>query len=61
MNQQNFEMLKHKYASVLSAIQEEGVQLGHLHEENGKLIIAAKAPSDEAKNRVWHQKGRRGL
>jgi len=53
MNQQNFEMLKHKYASVLSTIQEEGVQLAHLHEENGKLIIAAKAPSDEAKNRVW--------
>jgi len=34
----------------LSAIQEEGVQLGHLHEENGKLIIA-EVPSDEAKNR----------
>ena len=53
MNQQNFETLKQKYASVLSTIQEQGVQLGHLHEENGKLIIAGKAPSDEAKNRVW--------
>jgi nucleoid-associated protein YgaU len=53
MNQQNFETLKQKYASVLSTIQEQGVQLGHLHEENGKLMIAGKAPSDEAKNRVW--------
>jgi nucleoid-associated protein YgaU len=53
VNQQNFETLKQKYASVLSTIQEQGVQLGHLHEEDGKLIIAGKAPSDEAKNRVW--------
>ena len=53
MNQQNFEMLKQKYSSVLSTIQEQGVQLGHLHEEDGKLIIAGKAPSDEARNRVW--------
>ena len=53
MNQQNVEALKQKYASVLSTIQEQGVQLGHLHEENGKLIIAGRAPSNEAKNRVW--------
>jgi len=53
MNQQNFEALKQKYASVLSTIQQQGIHLGHLHEENGKLIIAGKAPSDEAKNRVW--------
>jgi nucleoid-associated protein YgaU len=53
MNQQNFEALKQKYATVLSTIQEQGVQLGHLHEENGKLIIAGKAPTDDAKNRVW--------
>src|SRR4051812_31413205 len=53
MNQQNFETLKQKYASVLTTIQEQGVQLGHLHEENGKLIIAGKAPSDQAKNKVW--------
>src|SRR4029077_6601093 len=53
MNQQNFETLKQKYASVLSTIQEQGIQLGHLHEENGKLIIAGKAPSKEHKNKVW--------
>ena len=53
MNQQNFESLKQKYAAVLSTIQQQGVQLGHLHEENGKLVIAGKAPTDEAKNKVW--------
>ena len=53
MNQQNFEALKQKYAGVLSMIQQQGVQLGHLHEDNGKLIIAGKAPSDDAKNKVW--------
>jgi len=53
MNKQNFEVLKQKYASVLSTIQEQGVQLGHLHEEDGKLVIAGNAPTDEAKNRVW--------
>ena len=53
MNQQTFETLKSKYASVLSAIQQQGVQLGHLHEENGKLVIAGKAPSDQAKNKIW--------
>jgi len=53
MNQQTFESLKRKYAPVLAAIQEQGVQLGHLHEDNGKLIIAGKAPSEDAKNKVW--------
>ena len=53
MNQQNFESLKQKYASVLSTIQEQHVQLEHLHEENGKLMVAGKAPSEDAKNRVW--------
>jgi hypothetical protein len=36
MNQQNFEVLKQKYASVFSTIQEQGVQLGHLHEDKRK-------------------------
>ena len=53
MNQQKFEVLKQKYAPVLSTVQQQGVQLEHLHEENGKLILVGKAPSDEAKNRVW--------
>ncbi len=53
MDQQRFETLKQKYAPALEAIQQQGVQLQHLHEDNGKLVIVGKAPSDEAKNRVW--------
>ena len=53
MDQQRFESLKQKYSVVLSTIQQEGVRLEHLHEENGKLMIAGKAPSTEAKNKVW--------
>ena len=55
MDQQRFESLKQKYSSVLSTIQQQGVQLEHLHEENGKLCIGGKAPSDAAKNRVWDE------
>jgi len=55
MDQQRFESLKQKYSSVLTTIQQEGIQLEHLHEENGKLMIAGKAPSTEAKNKVWDQ------
>jgi nucleoid-associated protein YgaU len=53
MNQQTFEWLKRKYTAVLTAIEQEGVQLEHLHEDNGKLIVAGKAPSEDAKNKVW--------
>ena len=53
MDQQRFESLKQKYSAVLSAIQQQGIRLEHLHEENGKLMIAGKAPSTEAKNKVW--------
>jgi len=53
MNQQTFETLKQKYAAVLSTIQQQGVLLAHLHEDNGKLIIAGKAPSEDAKSKVW--------
>jgi nucleoid-associated protein YgaU len=53
MDQQRFESLKQKYTAVLSTIQQQGISLEHLHEENGKLMIAGKAPSNEAKNKVW--------
>jgi nucleoid-associated protein YgaU len=53
MDQQRFESLKQKYTAVLSTIQQQGITLEHLHEENGKLMIAGKAPSNEAKNKVW--------
>ena len=53
MDQQRFESLKQKYNSALNAVKEQGIQLEHLHEDGGKLIIVGKAPSAEAKNRVW--------
>jgi len=53
MDQQRFESLKQKYNSVLNTIQQQGVRLEHLHEDNGKLVIVGKAPSNDAKNRVW--------
>jgi len=53
MDQQRFDLLKKKYDSALLAVKQQGVELVHLHEDNGKLIIVGKAPSDAAKNRVW--------
>lgn len=53
MDQQRFESLKQKYSSVLNTIQQQGVRLEHLHEDNGKLVIVGKAPSNEAKNKIW--------
>ncbi len=53
MDQQRFESLKQKYSAVLSTIQQQSIRLEHLHEESGKLTIAGKAPSNEAKNKVW--------
>jgi nucleoid-associated protein YgaU len=55
MDQKRFESLKQKYQSALNMIQQQGVQLQHLHEDNGKLIIQGKAPSEQAKNKVWDQ------
>jgi nucleoid-associated protein YgaU len=53
MDQQRFESLKRKYDPALKAIQQQGVQVAHLHEDQGKLVIVGKAPSEAAKNKVW--------
>lgn len=53
MDQQRFELLKQKYDAVLKTIQQQGVQITHLHEDQGKLVIGGRAPSDAAKNSVW--------
>ncbi len=53
MDQQRFDSLKNKYDAVLKTIAQQGVQLAHLHEENGKLVIQGKAPSESAKSMVW--------
>jgi nucleoid-associated protein YgaU len=55
MDQHLFGLLKIKYGTVLKTIQQEAVQVTHLHEDQGKLIIVGKAPSDAAKNKVWEE------
>lgn len=47
------EQLKTKYASALTAIQQQGVSLQHLHVQDDKLFIQGRAPNDQAKNVVW--------
>ena len=49
------EQMKQKYASVLSTIQQQQVQLSHVHIEDNKLFIQGLAPSEQAKNKVWDQ------
>jgi nucleoid-associated protein YgaU len=53
MDQQRFESLKRKYDAALKAVQQQGIQVVHLHEDQGKLVIVGKAPSEAAKNKVW--------
>ena len=47
------DQLKQKYASVLSAIQQEQIQLSHVHLQDNKLFLQGVAPSEQAKNKVW--------
>ena len=53
MDQQRFESLKRKYDAALKAMQQQGIQVVHLHEDQGKLVVVGKAPSEAAKNKVW--------
>ncbi|HKR00906.1 MAG TPA: LysM peptidoglycan-binding domain-containing protein [Pyrinomonadaceae bacterium] len=50
-----FAQLKQKYQTVLNKIDEEGAHVENLHIENDKLLIRAKAGSEDAKNRIWDQ------
>ena len=54
-NEQQLQQLKQKYQSVLNAIQQQGASLKNVHIENGKLLIRAEAPSQDAKNRIWDE------
>ena len=49
------EQMKQKYASVLAAVQQQQVQLSHVHIQDNKLFIQGVAPSEAAKNKVWDQ------
>lgn len=50
---QQLDQLKQKYQSVLSFIQQSGVQLSHLHVQDNKLFMQGEAPSEQIKNQVW--------
>jgi LysM repeat protein len=47
------DQLKNKYAPALKAITETGVSLQNLHVQDDKLFVRGRAPSEDAKARVW--------
>jgi nucleoid-associated protein YgaU len=49
----DLEQMKQKYASVLKTVQQEQVELKHVHIQDDKLFIEGVAPSEQAKNKVW--------
>src|SRR5579862_1418007 len=49
------EQMKQKYTSVPAAVQQQQVQLSHVHIQDNKLFIQGVAPSEAAKNKVWDQ------
>ncbi len=50
---QKLEELKGKYASVFSAIGQQGISLSHVNIQDNKLYIAGTAKSEDAKNKIW--------
>ncbi len=54
-NEDKFAQLKQKYQTVLNTLDQKGARVQNLHVENGKLVIIAVAPSEEAKNAAWDQ------
>lgn len=52
-NEEQFQKLKEKYVSVLSAINKEDLQVQNLHVQDGKLFIRAVAPNESAKTKFW--------
>jgi nucleoid-associated protein YgaU len=47
------DQLKNKYAPALKVITETGVSLQNLHVQDDKLFVRGRAPSEDAKARVW--------
>ena len=54
-NEGQFNQLKQKYQTVLNTLDQQGGRVQSLHVENGKLVIVAVTPSEDAKNAVWDQ------
>jgi|SRR5262250_52329 len=51
----DLEQMKQKYASVLNAINQNGVRLSHLHIQDDKFFLQGAAGSEAIKNRVWDE------
>ena len=47
--------LKTKYQPVADFMSRKGFQLRHFHEENGKAVLNAVAPTEHLKNRAWDE------
>jgi nucleoid-associated protein YgaU len=54
-NEDQFGPLKDKYHTVLETLDQNKGRVQNLHVENGKLVVIAVVPSEEAKNKVWDQ------
>jgi nucleoid-associated protein YgaU len=54
-NNDRLEQMKQKYASVLTTVQQQQIQLSHVHIQDNKLFIQGSAPSEQAKNKVWDE------
>jgi LysM repeat protein len=53
--EERLSVLKQKYNSVLSMIQQQQVRLEHLHVQDDKLFLGCVSPTEEGKNRIWDQ------
>jgi nucleoid-associated protein YgaU len=47
--------LKNKYQPVADFMSRNGFQVQHFHVENAKVVLAASAPTEYLKNRVWDE------
>jgi len=52
-NADQFNQLKQKYENALNTLDQEGGRVQNLHVEDGKLVVIAVVPSEDAKNKVW--------
>jgi nucleoid-associated protein YgaU len=50
-----FEEQKSKYRTVIQVIENQGIRVANLHQQDGKLFIKGSAPSIEAANKVWDE------
>jgi len=47
--------LQNKYLPVADFMSRNGLQIQHFHAEHGKVVLAATAPTEYLKNRVWDE------